>query len=171
MLPFSNGISPWRTPQPCGGGYTNSPRLPHPQLFQLHGMQEPLGAARPRARHLSQAQLPAVSRGAGLGTPTSPPDPMSSALQSMAMHSDSGSHGGSSGSHSGHSIPGHEEGAETEMNPNALHVHPKCQQCVPYVPCIPFHSLKRSIAQTLMGAELPAGLRDMGTRVRGVSCS
>jgi len=92
----------------------------------------------------------------------------------MAMHSDSGSRGGSSGSHSGHSIPGHEEGAETEANPNTLHVHPKCQQCVPRVPyilCIPLHSLKRSIAQTLMGAELPAGLRDMGTRVHGVSRS
>lgn len=74
MLPFCNGISPWRTPQPWGGGggHTNSPRLPHPQLFQLHGMQEPLGAARPRARHLSQAQLPAVSRGGRAGNPHVP---------------------------------------------------------------------------------------------------
>lgn len=57
------------------------------------------------------------------------------------------------------------------MNPSALHAHPKCQQCVPYVPYIPLHSLKLSIAQILMAAELPAGLRDMGTRVHGVSHS
>lgn len=63
------------------------------------------------------------------------------------------------------------------MNPSALHAHPKCQQCVPYVPyiprvpCIPLHGLKLSIAQILMAAELPEGLRDMGTRVHGVSHS
>lgn len=57
------------------------------------------------------------------------------------------------------------------MNPSALHAHPKCQQCVPYVPYIPLHSLKLSIAQILMAAELPEGLRDMGTRVHGVSHS
>lgn len=83
-------------PRSSRGGHTNSPRPPHPQLFQLHGMQEPLGAVRPRARHLSQAQFPAESRGAGLGTPTSLLDPASSALESVAVHRDSGSHHGSS---------------------------------------------------------------------------